>query len=490
MKRALLQVLFALALWGSALLAQEETLRVANRLELQGRFKEAAAQLTTALEDKSLAGADKKHLQFELDRLDRIKKDFPYTKETLFSELKKSVKNLTRQEYENWSNEGRFDSREIDGQRYFMVSSVSNLFFRYPELSARRVPPKDTSPLQKRRWETCVEIKKAAQAEQKPYVLPKRFQVTMAVTAAANVAPADEVIRAWLPIPREYPFQGGFELLSSSVPVRHTDPPESSIRSVLVEQPARQDRPSRFRIQYEYTTHGVWFEVEPGEVGPEPTNDPALAPFTREAPHIVFTPEMRALSQEIAGDETNPYLKAKKFYDWIAEHIKYSYAIEYSTIRNISDYCRSRGYGDCGQEALLFMTLCRLNGIPARWQSGWNTFPGGKSIHDWSEIYIAPYGWIPVDPYMGVFAMRYANSLTPKQKRELRDFYFGGLDQYRLSANSDHNQTLDPPKRSLRSDTVDFQRGELEWGEHNIYFDKYSYGLTVKELKPARNGIE
>ena len=90
----------------------------------------------------------------------------------------------------------------------------------------------------------------------------------------------------------------------------------------------------------------------------------------------MFTPELRKLSQQIVGDETNPCLKAKKCYDWIADHIKYSYAIEYSTIRNISDYCRSKGYGDCGQEALLFISLCRLNGVPARWQSGWNTFPG------------------------------------------------------------------------------------------------------------------
>ena len=39
---------------------------------------------------------------------------------------------------------------------------------------------------------------------------------------------------------------------------------------------------------------------------------------------------------------------------------------------------------------------------------------------------------------------------------------------------------------SFRSDDVDFQRGELEWGEHNIYFDKYSYHFEVKEVKPHR----
>jgi transglutaminase-like putative cysteine protease len=304
----------------------------------------------------------------------------------------------------------------------------------------------------------------------------------MSVTADSNAAPPGETIRAWLPIPRQYPYQDGFELVSASSVIKHLDNATSSARAIYLEQRAAKDHQCRFTIDYNYTTHGVWFDLKPEMIRPLPPEDAALKPFIAEAPHVVFTPEMRALSQEIAGSETNPLLKAKKFYDWIADHIQYSYAIEYSTIRNISDYCRSRGYGDCGQEALLFITLCRLNGIPARWQAGWNTFPGAKSIHDWTEIYLAPYGWVPVDPYMGVFAMRYGGSLTADQKREVRDFYFGGLDQYRMAANSDHSQRLKPAKKSMRSDDVDFQRGELEWGSHNIYFDKYSWELTWHEL--------
>jgi len=310
----------------------------------------------------------------------------------------------------------------------------------------------------------------------------------MTVTAAANAAPAGEIIRAWLPLPRRYPFQGDFQLLSTSSTPGHVDPELNPIRSLYLEQPAARDQPTRFAAAYAYTTYGVWFDLDPAATRPADPNDPALKGLLAEGPHVVFTPEIRALSRQIVGQETNPCLKARKCYDWLAEHISYSYAVEYSTIRNISEDCLRKGYGDCGQRALLFITLCRLNGIPARWQSGWNTFPGEKTIHDWSEIYLAPYGWVPVDPYMGVYAMRYAASLTPQERRDLRDFYFGGLDQYRMAANCDHNQTLTPPKQSMRSDDVDFQRGELEWGGHNLYFDQYTYRLELEEMKvPPRD---
>lgn len=475
----LLGVFLATAGW-----ATERALENAALLETRGDFKAAAELLKKALSDPQLAAGDREQLRFDLDRLDRIRKDFPLSEDALYAALEKTVRGLGREEYARWLKEGRFDTRTIDGKRLFMVSSVSNLFWRYPELNSRRIPPPNTAGLEKQHLQVCERIRAAVRKEGRPYVLPKRFEVTMEVNVKPGAVPAGQTVRAWLPIPREYPFQTGFELLSSSSPLRNIDSAQSAIRSAYLEQPAAKDG-TRFSVMYTYTASGVRFEVDPAKINPHVPTTPSLQPFLSEGPHVVFTPEMRKLSQSIAGNETNPYLKARKFNEWISENIKYSYAIEYSTIRNISEYCRSRGYGDCGQEALLFITLCRLNGIPARWQSGWSTFPNSKSIHDWAEIYLEPYGWMPVDPYMGIFAMRYANSLTADEKRELRDFYFCGLDQYRMIANSDHNQRLTPEKRTLRSDTVDFQRGELEAGDQNLYFDKYSYDLSIREVPPT-----
>ncbi len=460
-----------------------QALQQAAALRDGGDFQGAAGVLDQALAAPDLAAAEQKQLAFQRDLLHRIKNDYSLTTEALFKKLAASVKDLTRQEFEQWLAAGWFDSRIIDGQTFFVDTSVSNLFFRHPEFKARRLNGKDDSPEQKGRLEICRAIKKAARGQGTPYVLPHHFVCTMTVTAAHEAAPAGEMIRAWLPIPRKYPFQDDFRLLSNSAPVLALAPETSPIRSVCLEQPVSPDGPTPFQIIYSYTARGVFFDLNPEKVRRADLRDPALAKFAREAPHVVFTAKIKKLAREVAGNETNPMLQAKAIYDWISTNIQYSFAREYSTLTNISDYCLEHRYGDCGQEALLFITLCRAEGIPARWQTGWDTFPGAKDIHNWTEIWLDPYGWVPVDPWAGLYAAQYCTVLTAAERLELRDFYFGGLDFYRMAANSDHSQELDPPKKTMRSDDVDFQRGELEWSRANIYFDHYSYSWNVEEAK-------
>jgi transglutaminase-like putative cysteine protease len=482
---SLVAALWTLALTVSVGAAVTGAFAPADALEQQGKFREAAAVLERALADSGLTSAQRANLEFERDRLERIRLDYSLTREQLLTALSRSLEGLTPQEFDRWEAEGRFDSRLIDGERRYLSPSVSNLYFRHPELEARRKTPKPTADYERAVRDTCRAIREAARAQGQPYVLPKRFRATMNVVAASNATPAGQLIRAWLPIPREFPYQAGFKLLECSSRPLSIAAPDDPIRSICLEQTAREGLPTRFSITYEYTAHGVRFEMPPASFRPSDAKDAALASFLREAPHVEFTPQMRALADRVVGGEKNPYWKARRAYDWISTNILYSFAPEYSTIRNLGEFCRSRGYGDCGQEGMLFITLCRLGGIPARWQSGWFTFPGGKTIHDWVEIHLQPYGWMPVDPYMGIWAMRYARTLSDAERREIREFYFGGLDSWRMIANSDHGRDLTPRKRALRSDTVDFQRGEMEWGDHNIYLNQFDYSLEVVELGVA-----
>mgnify|MGYP005842132545 FL=1 len=175
-----------------------------------------------------------------------------------------AVRGFSEAEFEEWLAEGRFDMRAIDGEPRF-ISSVKNLFWRYPELEPRRTTPKDTAAYQWAVLETCVAITKAVRRTGAPYVSPTQIRVTMTVTASANAAPAGETIRAWLPVPRRYAFQGGFRLLGSSSPSAGcSDPAGLGIgrgfgehRGRLHLRPRQHGRRSRYGLEEQRLVHGV-----------------------------------------------------------------------------------------------------------------------------------------------------------------------------------------------------------------------------------------
>ncbi|MBW6458150.1 MAG: transglutaminase-like domain-containing protein, partial [FCB group bacterium] len=188
-------------------------------------------------------------------------------------------------------------------------------------------------------------------------------------------------------------------------------------------------------------------------------------------PHLLFTPAVKALSEEIVGDEKDPYQTVKKIFNYINDHYPWASAREYSTIDNIPDYVIEHKHGDCGQVTLLFMALARYNGIPSRWQSGWMLHPGSKNLHDWCEIYFEGVGWVPVDQSFG---------RRKTENEDINSFYLGGMDAYRLIVNDDYAMPLFPEKHYLRSETNDFQRGEVEWRGGNLYFVEWRYNLDIK----------
>ncbi len=48
-----------------------------------------------------------------------------------------------------------------------------------------------------------------------------------------------------------------------------------------------------------------------------------------------------------------------------------------------------------------------------------------------------------------------------------------------MIVNNDYGCPFYPAKQFPRSETVDFQRGEVEWAGGNLYFDQWRWKLEV-----------
>lgn len=450
----------------------------------QGRFNMADSLIidyltkNPNLDEKSVAD-----LKFEIERGKRIINDYLLTEEKFTSILDRTLNDFNVDEFKKWEAEDRFDVLWVNGEKRYANPSVSNLFFRYPDLRLRKKNRQTKSPNARQTLFLAKKLEQASINYPDAVLLPRKCNVKQTLKVKEGSIPPNEKVSCWLPYPTQFQTQDGFNFIKSNFTPVWIDYAESPIRSIYFEEKMPVIGPLEFSIEYEYTAYAYYRKIDISKIQNYSGKEPEFQLYTQEeSPHKLFTPKMKNLTARIIGDETNPYLKAKKIYEWIADSIQYSYAREYSTLRNISEYCHDNRYGDCGQEAILYITLCRIAGIPTRWQSGFFTFPNDEGMHDWSEIFIKPYGWIPVDTYMGILFTSITEDLTAEERNKMREFYFGNIDHYRLVANKGHNQELYPPKQHFRSETVDFQRGEVEWQGGNLYFPDWRWSLTVTEI--------
>lgn len=455
------------------------------QLVTAGQFKAAEAGIDAALKQQDLPPDARRAFEFQRERMQRMRLDFSLTADQVKAKVRKQIPDLTDAEFAQWDAHGLFEHMDIDGQRLYFNRAPSNLF-QLSAVAVARQKDRTTrtgSGLPKEVNDNYIDFDRKviaqANATGKSSVLPQRVQVTQTLTVDADAVPAGKTVRAWIPYPRADAGQQENIRFISSQPSAHRIAPASALqRTVYLEQAAQAGKPTVFKITYQVTLYAQHHAIDPAKVQSEKIT-PELAPYVAErAPHVVFTEPLRVFSKQVVGDATNPYEIARRIFAAVDE-IPWAGAREYSTIPDISAYTLQAGHGDCGEQTLLLITLMRMNGIPARWQSGW-TFTNGKydDIHDWAEIYLAPYGWIPVDVTYGRLA-----SSDPA----LKWFYLGGLDNYRIAFNDDFSQDFIPAKQHFRSDTVDSQRGEVEWDGGNLYYDKWDYHFDWKILS-AKQG--
>lgn len=468
MLRALARIATLALLATSLAHADPAALAKAQALVDAGDFLAAEAAITNGISDSS-DEAERAAFEFERIRIQRIRIDFPYDRKSIQEQLARDIPDVTREDMKRWDAQGLFETYRIDGRKRYFVRAASNLYRLSPEALARRKPgskPLVDGPLESPN-PIHAEVIRAGEKSRKAAVAPRRVHVDYSLTVDKDVVPPGKTVRAWLPFPRELEGQQEDVKLVGSEPAKAQVAPASTLqRTAYLEKTAIAGQPTTFSISYELTIFAQRNEIDPKKVTARP-RDAKLAEFVREQPpHIVFTPAVREFSQRVVGNETDPYRVALKLFDAV-DAFPWAGAREYSTLRNIPDYVLAAGHADCGQQTLLLITLLRLNGIPARWQSGWVYSDGDyDNMHDWGWFYLAPYGWMPMDVTFGKL-----KSDDPQVAR----FYFGSLDQYRIAFNDAIGTDFVPRKRFPRSETVDSQRGEVEWDGGNIYFDQWNY---------------
>ena len=409
-----------------------------------------------------------------MDMIGRIRADFTLPESEIETRLNKLFGNYAQENRKIWEANNWLEFRIIDGEKRYFKRAVPNLKLildhrRLKEIGSSN-PQKD--PFSEFRIAHLRKIIAASNLDGKP-VVPVKMKVTYRLTVKTDAVPEGEMIRCWMPWPREIHERQGDVKLIQTYPTENFIAPDSvEQRSVYLEQKSSGKKPTIFEIQFLYRSSAQSFDLSKIKIDPYDTTSTLFKKYTSEQfPQIVFTNEIKRLSDSIVSGTTHPAEKVRKLYYWINDHIIWTGALEYSIIPFIPGYVLKNQRGDCGMQTLLFMSLARYQGIPVKWQSGWMMHPGEVNLHDWCEVFYQGIGWVPLDMS---FNLQGSDVLREKE------FYISGIDSYRLIINDTIGSQFVPKKKFPRSEPYDFQRGEVEWRGGNLYFNQWNYQMTVQ----------
>lgn len=476
MKKSILS-LFALALLIVACSQVKTTDQIIKELHTSGEYTKATAVIDSII---AINGddIDKNYRYiFIKDSLAKIRYDFRKTKDEVLEYVKKRYPDVTDSTIAAWHLNGVMEYRVIDGDTLYFRNCAPNVFRVDPTAMTLYDAGDDGDrPLDSVLNINLPEILKTPTGEP---TVPKRMRARFTIRVKPDMTEAGDTLRAWIPLPRtDFPRQTDFKLLATSDSCIIAPEESYAHKSAYMAKPAVAGETTTFWVEYEYTAWGQYFDLDNMKVEPYDTTSAVYKEYTAvRTPHLIKSAEMQKLAAEIVGDETCPVKKAQKIFDFVTKgQFPWASAINYSLIDDIPAYVIKNNKGDCGQVGLLFINLARCAGIPARWQSGLMYHPQSVNMHDWSEAYFEGIGWVPVDVSFG---RNQALTEVPMGGR----FFMGGMDSYRMVANSDYGRTFFPEKKYPRSETVDFQAGEVESSTRNLLcYRDWSWSAKVEYL--------
>ncbi|MBU0481545.1 MAG: hypothetical protein KKG47_10615 [Proteobacteria bacterium] len=198
------------------------------------------------------------------------------------------------------------------------------------------------------------------------------------------------------------------------------------------------------------------------------------------------------LAAKIVNGKTTTLEKAKAIYDWTCENMYRDPKTIGCGPGDVCSLLQNPG-GKCTDIHSVFVALCRAAGVPAREIFGIRL--GKEPIQDitswqhcWAEFYLPGFGWVPVDPADVRKLMLKKNlKLEDPETDELRRYFWGGWDAYRVELAGGRDLILNPAQKGAPLNTFGYPYAEVG-GEPLDFYDPASFGYTFTAYQITKDG--
>jgi len=388
----------------------------------------------------------------EMYRVQKMAAEFPFDEKQVLSHLAKAFPEESEAERLGWLKQGLVTTSTIDGKPYYFYQASDNVKFMRLDLMHKILKKEGKrNPFFEKTKDFVFRLPEAesGKAFWKPYVNPVKFSGTGEMTLARKDLPQKGIFRIWIPLPIITAAQTDVRITSIEPAEFVMTAPsiDYDIGLVYLEIPLENLKNDlRVSVNFEFTHYEQRFIIDANNVGEYDKNSLLYQQYTRSYRNTTYNDEIKKKAREIVGDEKNPYLAAKKIYDYIVKNISYNFmphGMLDALQKPESIFVHEKKWGDCGAQSAYFSALLRSIGIPARTTGGLQLVPTVEGDHFWAEVYLPNYGWIPVDVTIAESA-DWDSLITPEENKKFKEYYFGNLDPYRFVIQKDIDLPVNP----------------------------------------------
>ena len=443
-----------------------------QQMKERGNLEEAEAYLQHLLETGECLPEERRRFRAELEILRRLPAEYPYTRAEALELVRRYVPNFSEADFDSLLMKGKIFWRYLDGEARFFgrffdsLCKTDSFFAEAAEKRGHRIPGSDRRLLQE-----------SAEKMREQGELSVRITVRAELELEKAFFREGALVRAYLPLPRVTEEQGDIVLEEMSAGGQ-LGAESAAQRVVFWEERLGENHPFLLSYRFLHTeryrdVYGLAERMQ-AEGRAEKQSENETTKYGAEKrtesgyDSALFPPSayLRSLAAALTEGVTEPLVKAKCFYDFITKQVRYSFMPSYFCLDRMAERCAMDRVGDCGIQALLFLSLCEAVGIPARWESGLKTEPKFIGAHDWVRFYTPSFGWRAAD-------LSYGGSAWKRGEERLHRFYFGNVDPWRMAANARILGETGFPEPEFRADPYDNQVGEMAFDGRGLRYEEF-----------------
>ena len=443
-----------------------------QQMKERGNLEEAEAYLQHLLETGECLPEERRRFRAELEILRRLPAEYPYTRAEALELVRRYVPNFSEADFDSLLMKGKIFWRYLDGEAHFFgrffdsLCKTDSFFAEAAEKRGHRIPGSDRRLLQE-----------SAEKMREQGELSVRITVRAELELEKAFFREGALVRAYLPLPRVTEEQGDIVLEEMSAGGQ-LGAESAAQRVVFWEERLGENHPFLLSYRFLHTeryrdVYGLAERMQ-AEGRAEKQSENETTKYGAEKrtesgyDSALFPPSayLRSLAAALTEGVTEPLVKAKCFYDFITKKVRYSFMPSYFCLDRMAERCAMDRVGDCGIQALLFLSLCEAVGIPARWESGLKTEPKFIGAHDWVRFYTPSFGWRAAD-------LSYGGSAWKRGDELLHRFYFGNVDPWRMAANARILGETGFPEPEFRADPYDNQVGEMALDGRGLRYEEF-----------------